>query len=162
MPIIHARIDERLIHGQVATMWVNTLKVNRIIVVSDEVAKDEIQKSVLKMATPAGIKLSILAVEKAAERIHSGKYEEERAFVIFKNPRDCYELIKTGVKIPGLNVGNMSHREGSYHIKKSVSVSEADIQAFDQISQLGVIITAQMVPNDTPEDFMDLLPRRKR
>jgi PTS system mannose-specific IIB component len=39
-----ARIDTRLLHGQVATNWVPASKADRIIVASDTVAKDELRK----------------------------------------------------------------------------------------------------------------------
>lgn len=50
MEIVNVRIDERLIHGQVAAVWTNTLNATRIMVIDDMAAKDEIQKIALKMA----------------------------------------------------------------------------------------------------------------
>ena len=67
MSIIGVRIDGRLIHGQVANLWATKLNISRIMVVDDEVAGNAIEKSGLKLATPAGVKLSVLPVEKAAQ-----------------------------------------------------------------------------------------------
>jgi len=78
MSIVHVRIDERLIHGQVVTQWVNALRVMRIMVINDEAANDELQKTSLKMATPAGIRLSVLTIEKAATNIDNGKYGKSK------------------------------------------------------------------------------------
>lgn len=64
--IKHVRVDERLIHGQVATMWTNTIKATRIMIVDDAVVKNEMEKVALKTAVPAGVKLSILTVKGAA------------------------------------------------------------------------------------------------
>lgn len=61
--IKHVRVDERLIHGQVATMWTNTIKATRIMIVDDAVVKNEMEKVALKTAVPAGVKLSILTVK---------------------------------------------------------------------------------------------------
>lgn len=72
MTIIANRIDGRLIHGQVANLWTTTLNISRIMVVDDEVAENAIEKSGLKLATPAGVKLSVLPVAKAAENILAG------------------------------------------------------------------------------------------
>ena len=58
------RVDDRLIHGQVAVMWSKQLAVTRIIVANDEIAANELQASALKMAAPAGVKAAILPVER--------------------------------------------------------------------------------------------------
>ena len=64
MTIVGCRIDGRLIHGQVANLWTTKLNVSRIMVIDDEVAQNDIEKSGLKLATPPGVKLSILPVAK--------------------------------------------------------------------------------------------------
>lgn len=58
------RIDDRLIHGQVAVMWSKELGISRIIVASDVIAKNEIQVSALKMAAPSGIKAAVMPMKK--------------------------------------------------------------------------------------------------
>ena len=64
----NVRIDERLIHGQVATMWTNALRLTRIMVVGDDIVKNDIQKTALKTACPHGVHLSILTAKGAARR----------------------------------------------------------------------------------------------
>jgi len=73
--IVNIRIDERLIHGQVAAFWTNTLKATRIMVIDDSASRDDVQKMALKMACPAGVKLSILSIEKAVENLQANKYD---------------------------------------------------------------------------------------
>ena len=43
---------------------------------------NDIEKSGLKLATPPGVKLSILPVEKAAANILAGKYDSQRLFIV--------------------------------------------------------------------------------
>ncbi|EKN3489288.1 PTS sugar transporter subunit IIB, partial [Yersinia enterocolitica] len=50
MKINLARIDDRLIHGQVTTVWAKEAKAGRIIICSDDVYNDEIRKTLLKQA----------------------------------------------------------------------------------------------------------------
>lgn len=157
MSIIHVRIDERLIHGQVATVWTNTLGCNRIMVINDDACNSETQKYVLKLATPSGVKLSVLTIQKAATRIKEGKYENDKVFVLFKNPKDCVRLIEEGIQLPMLNVGNMSAKDGTTNIKKTVNVSKEDVEAFRKLASLGFKITARMVPDEPENDFMNLL-----
>ena len=157
MTIIANRIDGRLIHGQVANLWTTTLNISRIMVVDDEVAENAIEKSGLKLATPAGVKLSVLPVAKAAENILAGKYDSQRLLIVAKKPDRFLRLVKAGVPIETLNVGNMSQTSETRSITRSINVVDEDVAVFNKLHDKGVVLTAQMVPNDPAEDFMKLL-----
>ena len=92
--IVGARVDFRLIHGQVGNLWANARQVSRFMVVDDQVAEDATQKQVLRMATPATCKLSVLPVEKAAANILAGKYDAQRLFIVVKKPEVYVKLAK--------------------------------------------------------------------
>lgn len=68
MTIIATRIDGRLIHGQVANLWTTKLNISRIMVIDDSIVTNDLEKTALKLATPTGVKLSILTVEKAKKQ----------------------------------------------------------------------------------------------
>lgn len=157
MAIIGVRIDGRLIHGQVANLWVTKLSITRILVVDDEVAMNTVEKSGLKLATPAGVKLSVLPIEKTAENILAGKYDSQRLLIVAKKPDRLLKLVERGVPIKEVNVGNMSQTNETRSITKSINVVEKDIEDFKQLNARGVHLTAQMVPSDKSEDFMSLL-----
>lgn len=155
--IVNVRIDERLIHGQVAGIWAPILHTQRIIVINDEAAADSLQKSSLRMAAPTSMRLSVLPVESAAKNIRSGKYGKQRLFLVFKNPTDVLRYLKAGGKLTHVNVGNMSYKEGSKDITKSIKVLEEEIDVFESIAAMDINVTAQLVPNDPVVDFMDKL-----
>ncbi|WP_275399730.1 PTS mannose/fructose/sorbose transporter subunit IIAB [Enterococcus faecium] len=155
--IVNVRIDERLIHGQVAGIWAPSLHTQRIIVINDEAAADSLQKSSLRMAAPTSMRLSVLPVESAAKNIRSGKYGKQRLFLVFKNPTDVLRYLKAGGKLTHVNVGNMSYKEGSKDITKSIKVLEEEIDVFESIAAMDINVTAQLVPNDPVIDFMDKL-----
>ncbi|MDU0420639.1 PTS sugar transporter subunit IIB [Staphylococcus simulans] len=155
--IIANRIDGRLIHGQVANLWATKLNITRFMVIDDEVAQSTIDKQGLKLETPAGVRLSVLPVAKAAENILAGRYDSQRLMVIAKKPDRFLELINQGVDLDVLNVGNMSQTDETKSITRSINVTDKDINDFKAIQQKGVKITAQMVPNDKAEDFMTLI-----
>ncbi|WP_114604242.1 PTS sugar transporter subunit IIB [Staphylococcus sp. EZ-P03] len=157
MTIIANRIDGRLIHGQVANLWATKLNISRFMVIDDEVAQSTIDKQGLKLATPAGVRLSVLPVAKAAENIKAGKYDSQRLMVIAKQPDRFLALINHGVDLDVLNVGNMSQSDETKSITRSINVTDKDISDFKEIQAKGVKITAQMVPNDKAEDFMTLI-----
>lgn len=157
MAVVHARVDERLIHGQVAMVWTNTVGASRIIVVNDEAVKDEMIIAGLKMAKPAGVKLSILSVKRAGEKFAEDAYKDDKAFLITKTIQDMAALVKAGVPIKSVNVGNVAKREGARQIKKSVNLTEADIEAVKSIIDSGVPVTAQMLPNESDQSILSFL-----
>ncbi|MDU6233075.1 MAG: PTS mannose/fructose/sorbose transporter subunit IIAB [Enterococcus faecalis] len=155
--IVNTRIDERLIHGQVAGIWSTSLSTQRIIVANDEAATDPLQKSSLRMAAPSSMRLSVLGVEAAAKNIQSGKYGKQRLFLLFKNPKDVLRFIEAQGPIKTVNVGNMSYKEGAREVTKSIQVLPEEEQIFEIIASKGVTVTAQLVPNDPVVDFMKKL-----
>ena len=155
--IVNTRIDERLIHGQVAGIWSPSLSTQRIIVANDEAATDPLQKSSLRMAAPSSMRLSVLGVEAAAKNIQSGKYGKQRLFLLFKNPKDVLRFIEAQGPIKTVNVGNMSYKEGAREVTKSIQVLPEEEQIFETIASKGVTVTAQLVPNDPVVDFMKKL-----
>jgi len=155
---IHARIDERLIHGQVAAMWTGLLGITRIVVVNDEAVKDEMLIAALKIARPAGIKLSILSKNRAVEKLKADAYPGETLFVITKNVADMKFLIEQNVAIDKVNVGNLAKRENTTELKRSVYVTEQDIWDIKAILEKGIAVTAQMVPTDSGRSIAEYLP----
>ena len=77
--------------------------------------------------------------------------------VIAKGPEQFLELVNYGVKIDELNVGNMSQTNETRSIKRSINVTDKDIETFKELNNKGIRIISQMVPNDNSEDFMSLI-----
>lgn len=152
--IVNTRVDERLIHGQVAGIWSSTLNTQRIIVANDEAAADDLQRTSLRMAAPKSMRLSVLPVAEAAKNINIGKYGKQRLFLLFKNPTDVKRFVEAGGKLDQVNVGNMSHKAGAREVTKNIYVTEKEQAVFQDIAAKGTKITAQLVPNDPTIDFM--------
>lgn len=147
--IIHIRIDDRLIHGQVAMFWTNELSATRIMVINDEVANNNMQKSLLRMAAPANVATSIITKDKAVENISNNKYDGQRVFIVVKSPVDILYLVNHGLDIKSLNVGNMSGRDHTTSIRQNINVTDEEMHAFKELLDKGIEITTVMTPNDT-------------
>ena len=153
---VHIRIDDRLIHGQVATRWATGLKVNRIMIIDDQVAVNETEKSVLRMAAPAGVNTSILQFDKAVANIKNGNYAGQRVMLVVKSPVILVKMMEAGIQLLPVNVGNMSNRPGTTQYKKSVSMTDEEKVAVEKLLQAGIKVTAQMVldePDVSIENF---------
>ena len=153
MKIVLARIDDRLIHGQVATVWAKEAGAQRIIVVSKEVADDQIRKTLVKQAAPPGIKANIIDVDKAVRVYNNPKYANETVFYLFTNPSEVLELIQKGVPIQSINIGGMQYKTGKTQVTKAVSVDATDVAAFRKLAELGVELDLRVVATDAKGDF---------
>ena len=159
MSICAARVDERMIHGQVAMVWTNVVGANRILVANDEVVKDDLKIEGLKLAKPAGTKLSICSIQRAIENLKNNKYGEDNVFLITRNIPDMADIINGGVDLKEFNVGNISSKDGSRQIKKSVNVTPKDVDIIKNLINKGVKITAQMVPNEPDSSIMTYIEK---
>lgn len=155
--IVNFRLDERLIHGQVATYWTRTLAAERIMVVDDDILTDEVGMTALKAAVPPGVHLSVLSVDNAAKRLNQGVYSRQRVFLIVNKTSTIKRLVELGLVVSEVNIGNMGKKEGRKQIKKSVFCTEQEIKDLEKVESLGVKVFAQMVPSDEKKEFKSYL-----
>lgn len=153
MSLVLARVDQRLIHGIVVTQWAGATKAKRLMVVDDEVSKDEIQKSAMRMSKPAGTGMSIIDTETAINNFKAGKYDNHNVFMIVREPSTLVKLAENGVEIPKVNIGIMFDGEGKKTVKKMVSVSEEEIQDFKKLEAMNIPITFHYVPGENEESL---------
>jgi PTS system mannose-specific IIB component len=152
-----ARIDDRLIHGQVATRWTKETNVQRIIVVSDEVAADSVRKTLLTQVAPPGVTAHVVDVAKMIRVYNNPKYAGERVMLLFTNPTDVERIVEGGVKITSVNIGGMAFRQGKTQVNNAISVDAKDIEAFNKLNARGIELEARKVSTDQKLKMMDLI-----
>jgi len=157
MQIGLARIDDRLIHGQVATRWTKETNVQRIIVVSDEVAADTVRKTLLTQVAPPGVTAHVVDVAKMIRVYNNPKYAGERIMLLFTNPTDVERVVEGGVNIKSVNIGGMAFRQGKTQVNNAISVDEKDIEAFNKLNARGIELEARKVSTDQKLKMMDLI-----
>ncbi len=155
MNITLARIDDRLIHGQVTTVWSKVANAQRIIICNDEVYNDEVRRTLLRQAAPPGMKVNVVNIEKAVAVYHNPQYQDETVFYLFTRPQDALAMVRQGVKIDTLNIGGMAWRPGKKQLTKAVSLDDDDINAFHELNNLGVILDLRVVASDPSINIID-------
>ena len=155
MNITLARIDDRLIHGQVTTVWSKVANAQRIIICNDDVYNDDVRRTLLRQAAPPGMKVNVVNLEKAVAVYHNPQYQDETVFYLFTNPQDVLTMVQQGVKIATLNIGGMAWRPGKKQLTKAVSLDAADINAFQQLDKLGVKLDLRVVASDPSVNILD-------
>lgn len=152
-----ARVDTRLLHGQVATGWTPASKADRIIVASDKVAKDELRKELIKQAAPNGVKANVVPIYKLIEAAKDPRFGETHALILFETPQEALEAIEGGVPIKELNVGSMAHTTGKTMVNNVLSMDKDDVATFEKLRDLGVEFDVRKVPNDSKKDLFELI-----
>lgn len=160
MEIQLIRIDDRLIHGQVVVGWSKALGIERLVVVNDAIAGNAMQKTLMEMAVPSGLKVKFLTVEEAAAA-QSQPSDKARTLLLFSNPVDLLAYRKKGGLFSSVNVGGMHFCEGKRQVSKTVCVNEDEVAAFKELKALGVELEVRAVPGDMKESLEKYLPELK-
>ncbi|MCK5242625.1 PTS sugar transporter subunit IIB [bacterium] len=155
--LVLVRIDDRLIHGQVAVGWVKATSPDFIIVADDTVAKDTLQKTLMKMAATAAFGVKICKVEALAALMQSAELSGKRLLLLFSSSQDVVRAMQSGVKLTKLNVGGLRYCPGKQQIMKAIAINQDDVRNFQEINRQGVRVSIQMVPTDEPVDIMKYL-----
>ena len=156
-----ARIDSRLLHGQVATAWTKTTGPNRIIVVSDGVAHDNLRKSMITEAAPPGVKANVVPVSKMIQVAKDPRFGNTKALLLFETPQDALEAIKGGVDIKELNIGSMAHSVGKVAVSKVLSLGKEDVETFEELKKLGISFDVRKVPSDSKDNMDAIIEKAK-
>lgn len=144
--IVLARVDDRLIHGEVVTAWVPGTSATRILIIDDEVAKDEFNKRVVKALAPAGTKVFVYDVEKAAEKLMVQGIEGERLLLLAKTPVSFNRLIQKGVPLKEVNLGGAGIRGKRQPFINNVSLDPQEVLACEEMQKAGCRVYYQLVP----------------
>lgn len=157
MSIEWIRVDDRLIHGQVAVGWTRAKGITHIVVANDEVAKDDLQIMLLNIATPVGTKSSILTVDDASKKLKDGSLDREKEMIVVKDAKTILELISKGIDIKHVNVGNVRMKEGRKRITKEVAATDEEIKDWKELDKMNVELEAKWLPNNSSKDFNKII-----
>lgn len=163
MEIAHARIDDRLIHGQVVTAWLQFIgRCDEILICDDKARKDQFLQQVLRMTAPPGMPIRVLSVDEALVDLPAKANDPRRVLLLARGPGPFLRLIKGGINIPYLNLGGMGAGPGRRNLHRSISVSSEDLDMLQQIQNAGVRIEIKMVPSDRGIDLNNIIRSSQR
>jgi len=156
--IVLTRIDNRLIHGQVATQWSSTINANLLLVANDEVSTNKFRQGLMDMAAPSYAKTRYFSLQKTIDVIHKAS-PAQSIFIICESPSDVLTLVKGGVPIKKVNIGNMHMSDGKRQVATSVAIDDADLEAFIELRDLGVELEIRKVPSERSENIKKIFEK---
>lgn len=161
MQVTVMRIDDRLIHGQIVTRWIDYAEAKRILVVDDKAAADPMQQMLLKLAVPSGVKLEILTKEDGLKRIHEDQ-TKENVLLLMRNPAEANRFLEMGFAIDRINVGNISNSKSETGRKKMLDyiyLEKQDAEAMQALIDKGVALDVRAIPTERGKDGAELLKK---
>lgn len=147
------RIDDRLIHGQVAVSWTPYLDADTIVVANDAASTDKLMRSVFKLATPPQTVLSVKSVKGATLVINNPKHNDRKIFVVCSSPQDALEIVRECPSVRDICLGGIRKSNDCKPITQQVYLNADDISALHEMKNLGANIKLQSLPDQTPMDF---------
>ena len=157
MSIVLARIDSRLVHGQVLEAWVPYVNADCIVVANNAVAGESFQRMVMQAAVPSSIKLIIGTLEETASILISADLLRKRVLLLFANSDDALKVRQLGVEFVKLNLGNMHSSAGKDRYTCTIALDQKDIDILLKVEAQGVKIVSQCVPADREQSWHKLI-----
>ncbi|MBX8938651.1 PTS sugar transporter subunit IIB [Enterococcus gilvus] len=155
--IVLTRIDDRLIHGQVMTAWVKKTRANQILIIDEEVAKDDFMSEILKMSAPSGIDILVKGLMDAVTFLKEQESENKRLIILVKAPVTIEELVENGITIDKLVVGGMGAKANRRVLYKNISASDEERTTFKKLIDQGIPVVIHIIPDQKETDLSKYL-----
>ncbi|MGT2932843.1 PTS sugar transporter subunit IIB [Streptococcus catagoni] len=161
--ITQIRVDDRLIHGQVAVVWTKELNAPLLVVANDEAAKNEITQMTLKMAVPNGMKLLIRSVEDSIQLFNDPRAKDKRIFVIVNSVTDACAIAKNVSDLEAVNVANVGRFDKSDPASKvkltsSLLLNPKELEAAKELASLpNLDVFNQVLPSNSKVHLSQLV-----
>ena len=155
--IVLTRIDDRLIHGQVMTAWVKKTRANQILIIDDEVAKDDFMSEILKMSAPAGLHIVVKGLEDAVTFLNTQEKENKRLIILVKAPVTIDTIVEKGIAIDKLVVGGMGAKANRRVLYKNISASDEERATFKKLIDRGIPVVIHIIPDQKETDLSKYL-----
>lgn len=155
--IVLTRVDHRLLHGQVAVSWSQSLGVDCILIANDDIPNDELRKATIKLAKPQGLKLVIKSIEDSIQAIQDGATDKYRLFIVVEKIEDAYQLAENCPSVKQINLGGTKVKEGTRKLSTTVNVFPEEEEMLKKMNLKGVEVEIRIVPGDRKRNTFNLL-----
>lgn len=157
--IVLARVDSRQLHGQVVTKWIPQFDVERVIIINNELVKDDFMKMVYQNATPKGVVLNIMSEEQAKTFIEKNKDDKIKTMLLFPNINTAVSSNKIGINIESLQIGGLGGAPNRKAVFGNITLDDNDVNALKELKSSGTKIYFQIIPEDNPQDLELILKK---
>ncbi len=157
MNVVLVRVDNRLIHGQILEAWVPFLQAEGIVVADDGAAGDFFRETVIRMAVPREIEVTVCSVDDLVKSNPGPQADGPRTIVLFGDVGSAARARRGGFRFDRLNLGNIYSEECVVNCTPSVQLDQKELEDVLSLLRAGVLIDLKRVPTDNPPDLQSIL-----
>ena len=154
MPIVFARVDDRLIHGQVVQAWLPELNIDVVVIPCPKEKACHLNKNLLRLSLPFEYELAVL---EPARCVGYMTESERRILLLLNSLQDLNPLLEDGLQISSLNIGGMHFKEGAEKLAENVFLDEEDKKTLRILNDLGIDIETRAVPSSKSFSIKEIL-----
>lgn len=158
MSVVLARVDNRLVHGQILSAWVPSLEIDAIVVADDEAAGNTLVRSAMAIAIPPDVQFTVVPVARVAEAV-TAQGPRARTLVLVRDVADARRALDAGLVLTSLNLGNVHFASDRSSVTPSVHLSVAEVAELDALEGRGIAIELRTLPRDTPMPLTEVARR---
>lgn len=157
--IVLSRIDSRQLHGQVVTKWIPQVSANKVVLINDELVKDDFMKMIYLNAAPSGVKVEIITAEEAGKQFVKNQFGEGKVLVLIPNLKMLDTAYDNGLHLKKLQVGGLGGAPNRKVVFGNITLDDYDVSVLKKAEELGTEIYFQIIPEDNPQKFSDILKK---
>ena len=154
MPIIFARVDDRLIHGQVVQAWLPELNIDEVVIPCSKTQEKRLNKSLLRLSLPFEYNLTVL---EPAQCVRYMDGSPKRILLLLGSLQDLQPLLEDGLHIKSVNIGGLHFKEGAQKLAENVFLDETDKNTLKILNDLGIGIETRAVPSSKSISIREIL-----
>lgn len=159
--IVLARVDSRLIHGQVVTKWLQQSAANEIVVVSDELEQDEFLQSIYLMAAPPGVEVIIKGIDSVKSYWEEAAAKSSKVLFLVPDLVTLKEMVEVGIVTEGVQVGGLGGGPSRKNVVKNINLSEEDVAILEGLLAKEINVYFQAIPEENPVPIQKLIEKYK-
>lgn len=154
MPIVFARVDDRLIHGQIVQAWLPELNIDEVVIPCPKDSKCHLNQNLLRLSLPFEYELSVLEPARCVKYMDASK---KRILLLLGSLQDLNPLLEDGLQIASLNIGGMHFKEQAEKLAENVFLNEEDKRTLRILNDLGIDIETRAVPSSKSFSIKEIL-----
>jgi mannose/fructose/N-acetylgalactosamine-specific phosphotransferase system component IIB len=158
MAIVQARIDNRLVHGQILSAWVPALRADALVVLDDEAAGNELLQSAMEIAIPPGVSFSVASVDQAAKAL--GRLPgSAKAIVLVRGVDDAARIAPGTGGLSRWTLGNVHFAAGRLPVSQAVFLSRDELATLERLERSGLQVELKTLPRDASVPLSEVRAR---
>ena len=161
--VVLARIDERMLHGQVCTKWMQATHANVIVLADDDLVQDKFTCKIFMGMKPAGTELKIMTVEEAAAYLKEDSPANEKVMLLTKCAQSFLRLKEQGASYDRIVCGSAAVSGNKYgkrtRLIRDLYASESEKEAMRTLIDDGVTMVYQLAIDNAPVDLAKLVKK---